>query len=181
MDEPSANLDQPEILHIRDLLLKLSPQTSLIISEHRVQLLAQGERDLLTAKGMGFSYYRRQKKLLQDVDFSIAAGASIGLIGKNGIGKSTFAKLLAGLIAPRHGKILLGTRKAARWRLQKEVWYVMQETTYQLFTDSVWRELFLNLEQTPALVTEAEQLLVDLKISHLSSIRQLYLVEKSSA
>lgn len=223
MDEPSANLDLPEILHIRNLLLKLPQKTSLIISEHRLfyllpvvdrfiylkdgqiraeftphqlksltaeqrskmglraleigsfsetvtqhmRQIEQKDNNLLMVKNMSFGYNHRRKKLLREIDLTIAAGDSIGLIGKNGIGKSTFAKLLAGLIIPTHGKILFENKKVSHWRLQKEVWYVMQETTYQLFADSVWRELFLNLEQTPALITEANQLLSDLKISHL--------------
>ncbi len=45
------------------------------------------------------------KQLLQSVSFTIEEGDKIGLLGKNGSGKSTFLKLAAGLEAPDDGQI----------------------------------------------------------------------------
>jgi ATP-binding cassette subfamily F protein 3 len=42
--------------------------------------------------------------LLMDIDLTIPAGARIGLLGRNGAGKSTFVKLLAGRLTPLRGK-----------------------------------------------------------------------------
>lgn len=39
------------------------------------------------------------------IDFDIAAGETVALIGANGAGKSTFLKTLCGQMAPRHGSI----------------------------------------------------------------------------
>lgn len=44
-------------------------------------------------------------KALQDVDFKINPGELVGLVGDNGAGKSTFIKLIAGILQPTLGSI----------------------------------------------------------------------------
>lgn len=47
------------------------------------------------------------KKILKDINFSISEGKIIGLLGKNGTGKSTLIKLINDLLVPTSGKILI--------------------------------------------------------------------------
>ena len=47
------------------------------------------------------------KKVLKDVNLTIARGKIIGLLGKNGTGKSTLIKLVNDLLTPTSGKILV--------------------------------------------------------------------------
>src|SRR3979490_293226 len=42
-----------------------------------------------------------------DVDFTLRAGESVAILGENGAGKSTFAKMLAGVVRPDSGGISL--------------------------------------------------------------------------
>jgi len=51
------------------------------------------------------------KKALTDVDLRIRKGAIVGLLGPNGSGKSTLLKMLAGLIYPTAGTILVNGRQ----------------------------------------------------------------------
>jgi branched-chain amino acid transport system ATP-binding protein len=44
---------------------------------------------------------------VQDIDFRLAAGARHALIGPNGAGKTTFINLLAGVLSPSRGRVLL--------------------------------------------------------------------------
>jgi branched-chain amino acid transport system ATP-binding protein len=46
-------------------------------------------------------------RAIRDLSFDVAAGEILGLIGPNGSGKSTTVNVLAGLLAPTSGKILL--------------------------------------------------------------------------
>jgi len=50
---------------------------------------------------------------LRDVSLDVARGSSVGIIGRNGAGKSTMFKLLAGITAPTTGRIVLNGRVAA--------------------------------------------------------------------
>lgn len=45
--------------------------------------------------------------LFHDTNFSLLAGEIVGLSGKNGVGKTTFIKLLCGLIYPDSGQIFI--------------------------------------------------------------------------
>ena len=48
-----------------------------------------------------------QKEILHDISFKINKGKIIGLLGKNGMGKSTIIKLLNGLLTPTSGEVLI--------------------------------------------------------------------------
>lgn len=76
-------------------------------------------------------------------DMSFAAGEIVGLMGRNGIGKSTMARTLCGLLEPVSGKICRnGIPANARERLRSS-FLVMQDVNYQLFSDSVREEVLL--------------------------------------
>ncbi|WP_433586468.1 ABC transporter ATP-binding protein [Microbacterium hydrocarbonoxydans] len=55
------------------------------------------------------SYYTA----VDDVDVTIQAGTTVGLLGPNGSGKSTLLKIIGGIIAPTSGQILTRGRMAA--------------------------------------------------------------------
>jgi branched-chain amino acid transport system ATP-binding protein len=73
---------------------------------------ATGER-LIHAQGIN-TYYGASH-ILRDVDFSVARGETIGLMGRNGMGKSTLLKSIMGLVKPRSGTVeIMGKPMAGR-------------------------------------------------------------------
>ncbi|MGH3588014.1 MAG: ATP-binding cassette domain-containing protein, partial [Pseudonocardia sp.] len=53
--------------------------------------------------------------VLHGVDLDLAAGAVLGLLGRNGVGKSTLVMTLAGLVSPSAGSVRLdGAELAGR-------------------------------------------------------------------
>lgn len=68
---------------------------------------------MLQLSNVSFRYMK--KTILQDVSYSLPIGQIIGLVGENGSGKSTLLKVLAGLLLPSSGEVLLnGTRVTRR-------------------------------------------------------------------
>ena len=51
------------------------------------------------------------KKILKDVNLTISKGKIIGLLGKNGMGKTTFLKLINDLLTPTSGEVLINGEK----------------------------------------------------------------------
>lgn len=58
---------------------------------------------LIDAKGLHTFY--GQSHILRGVDFQVGRGETIGLMGRNGMGKSTLLKTLMGLVKPRDGTV----------------------------------------------------------------------------
>ena len=88
--------------------------------------------------------YRRGENILENIDVVAAPGEIIGIVGKNGQGKSTFARTLCGLHKKSNGNVAIeGVLKKPKSRAGP-CYLVMQESGYQLFTDSVENELSLS-------------------------------------
>ena len=59
----------------------------------------------IEAKGVGFSYSPEDEKVLNGIDINIEKGSYTAILGHNGCGKSTLAKLLCGILLPTEGKV----------------------------------------------------------------------------
>ena len=53
----------------------------------------------------GLNTYYGASHVLRDLDFSVERGQTVGLMGRNGMGKSTLLKSMVGLVKPRSGDI----------------------------------------------------------------------------
>ena len=56
-------------------------------------------------KASGINVYYGESHILRDVDLQIPKGEMICLIGRNGVGKTTFLKTLIGLLQQKSGSI----------------------------------------------------------------------------
>ena len=59
----------------------------------------------------GLQTYYGASHVLRGVDFTVGAGETIGLMGRNGMGKSTLLKSLMGLVKPRGGQVMVKGRE----------------------------------------------------------------------
>lgn len=98
-------------------------------------------RDVVVLEGIGFDY-ERGKTVLECVDMRIRAGEVVALQGANGSGKTTLLKILAGLLMPGRGRvIILGLQKPGLESLVGRVGFLFQNPDEQLFTGSVEEEI----------------------------------------
>ena len=68
------------------------------------------------------------KKILKDINLTIPKGRIIGLLGKNGTGKSTLIKLINDLLTPTSGEILVNGKRVGVE--SKKVISYLPERTY---------------------------------------------------
>lgn len=91
--------------------------------------------------------YNRTPDVIDGLSHDFAAGHVIALVGRNGAGKTTLARCLTGLKRERAGAVFVEDRPL-KWRKRAgRVYLVMQETGYQLFSNSVEGELRLAISQ----------------------------------
>ena len=75
---------------------------------------------LLEARGL-HAYYGASH-VLHGIDFHVNEGEAVGLMGRNGMGKTTLLKSMLGLVPPRSGEVLLRGSPitgAAPWRVAR--------------------------------------------------------------
>lgn len=116
--------------------------------------------EVLATQNLAVSYSKR-KPLIESISTTAHAGEVIGIIGRNGQGKSTFAKCVCGLLGESAGKILVDGSVLSKKHRAGKIYLVMQEPGYQLFADSVEKELRVSFghKKTDADEERSEQLL----------------------
>jgi branched-chain amino acid transport system ATP-binding protein len=70
--------------------------------------------DSALIEARGLQTYYGASHILRGVDFSVGRGETIGLMGRNGMGKTTLLKTLMGLVAPRAGSVRVAGRDMTR-------------------------------------------------------------------
>ena len=95
--------------------------------------------EALRIKDLSFSY-EKGKKVLDGVNLVAQEGESIGVIGSNGIGKSTLMRLLVGLYLDYEGELEVAGHPVDKKNLnhiREHIGYVFQDSDSQLFLSTV--------------------------------------------
>ena len=104
--------------------------------------------NVLEVEELSFSYGNAKEKfrnqVLNQISFHMEEQESIGLIGANGVGKSTFLKLLTGLLTMQEGRLQIAGLEMKKENLQQiraEIGYVFQDSDSQLFMSTVYEDV----------------------------------------
>lgn len=65
---------------------------------------------ILEGKNLTFSYEKKGKPVLNNVNLRISSGDRAALLGPSGFGKTTLCKVLAGYLTPQRGEVLIDGR-----------------------------------------------------------------------
>ncbi|MBN8532005.1 MAG: ATP-binding cassette domain-containing protein, partial [Alphaproteobacteria bacterium] len=93
-------------------------------------LAREKPKGFLSAEQLTFTYPNYPLPLLNKLDFALKPGEMVGLVGKNGCGKTTLLKLLQGLYRPSEGRVLIDgadIQQFTRGELASWIGYVPQE------------------------------------------------------
>lgn len=130
-----------------------------------------GDAPIFEARGLSCSHSGNNEDcILKDISITAYGKEIVGIVGENGVGKTTFAKLCAGLLKEKSGSIWMQGRKYDCKKRLGRIYFVMQDSDFQLFSDSVEAELDIG---------KAKERLADAKkAALLSSLEILDLKER---
>lgn len=133
----------------------------------------------MSVENVSFSY-EKENPILKNVSFEAGEHDAIGLIGANGVGKSTLLKLLVGLNLNYEGSIRveeIPLEKATLGRIREKIGYVFQDSDSQLFMSSVYEDVAFAPRNyglpEEEVKKRVEQALERVHISHLAD-KQIY-------
>jgi energy-coupling factor transporter ATP-binding protein EcfA2 len=98
---------------------------------------------VIEAKGLGH-VYPGGVVALNDVTVTVDSGEFVAVLGRNGAGKTTFARHLNGLLRPTSGELLIGGEPSVGRQVSElamQVGYVFQNPDHQIFANSVRDEV----------------------------------------
>ncbi|ADO77651.1 energy-coupling factor ABC transporter ATP-binding protein [Halanaerobium praevalens] len=99
---------------------------------------------MIKVKNLAFSY-EKDDCILEDFNFSLKKGDRIALIGDNGCGKTTFFKLIMGLLKPDAGQIKIFGQKREKEEdfieIRERIGYLFQDSDNQLFSPTVEEDI----------------------------------------
>lgn len=109
--------------------------------------------EIINFNRVGFAY-EPGVDVIDDVSFSIRRGERVAVIGKNGAGKSTMAKLICGIARPQRGSITIGGQDHAAMSIKQIgecVGYVMQNPNQMIIKTTIKDEVeyALTIRKTP--------------------------------
>ena len=98
-------------------------------------------------RDVGFAYRGTKQKVLSGKNYRFQQGDIVRISGANGSGKSTFVKLLTGLLRPTEGEILLNgipSGEVSPDSLKNEILYISQDEIFLNGTVHSYLEAMLN-------------------------------------
>lgn len=97
---------------------------------------------MIEFRNVSFSY-NGTNMVVENLNFTIQTGETVGLIGANGAGKSTIMKMLLGLLAGK-GKILVDGQPVNRQTIldiRQKIGFVLQDSDNQMFMPTVYEDM----------------------------------------
>ena len=136
-----------------------------IIKKFRIKSFKQ-KKPILKLENVSLSFGNRQ--ILENINFEINKGEIFGMLGPNGVGKSTIFNLVTGLISPEKGSIFIAGEKVNNFPIfvrttKFKIGYVPQYGGY--FYDLT---LFENLKAVGEILIENSRDRIE-KINYLTS------------
>lgn len=125
------------------------------------------ETPILEVKKLSYFHSKTENySILKDISITAFGNEIIGIIGENGVGKTTFGRLCAGLLKEKNGSIFLQGKKLKYKKRLGKVYFVMQDSDFQLFAGSVKEELSIGKSNVKLTDEEKNRILSKFGISY---------------
>lgn len=133
-------------------------------------------RSQIEVNNLSFRY--QEKEVLRDINLKIYKNQTIAFVGESGSGKTTLVNLLAGLMHPDIGSVLVDGKNLSQIDVrsyQKHLGYITQEPV--IFSDTIFNNVTFWADRNPA--TEKRFWAALEKASIVDFVRNLPLAEES--
>ena len=135
--------------------------------------------NIISVSDLSFGYDSK-RKVLENINFQLKKGESVGLVGANGVGKSTLLRILVGLNTGFQGDVMVNNiplEKKNLKTIRKNIGYVFQDADSQLFMSTVFDDVAFaprNYGMSEAEVNE--KTMEALKVVHIEQLKdkQIY-------
>lgn len=135
--------------------------------------------NIISVSDLSFGYDSK-RKVLENINFQLKKGESVGLVGANGVGKSTLLRILVGLNTGFQGDVMVNNiplEKKNLKTIRKNVGYAFQDADSQLFMSTVFDDVAFaprNYGMSEAEVNE--KTMEALKVVHIEQLKdkQIY-------
>lgn len=107
------------------------------------------QESYLSFEDVSFQYQEDSPWVLNNVNLHVQENEWVAIIGHNGSGKSTIAKLMNGLLFPQKGSVVVGGDELAEetiWEIRKKVGMVFQNPDNQFVGTTVKDDVAFGLE-----------------------------------
>lgn len=104
---------------------------------------------MITVENVAYQYVESEEMALQDVSFTVEKGEWVAIVGHNGSGKSTTAKLLNGLLTAKSGRIVVNgitLTEETVWDVRAQMGMVFQNPDNQFVGATVQDDVAFGLE-----------------------------------
>lgn len=176
-----AGINLDEIEHLDDVHkvngpnLKIEMEKWLSYLPHFLYPETEGE--LLELQNVQFKYPWNEKDVIHDVSLKIREGEMLSIIGPNQSGKTTLAKIIAGLETTKRGKILWKGQDITKFdqeQMENLVGYVPQDPMEYITQDSIYEEISYRLKKRNFPVNEINKRVEEaIRVCSLQYIRDL--------
>ncbi len=123
----------------------------------QIQDAEKSGKIVIEADDISYAYAEGQTPIIKNFSATVMRGDKIGIIGPNGVGKSTLINLLLGRLAPSSGKVKIGTNLEVA------------------FFDQLRTELKLNQSAQENVVGGSDSVMINGKSKHVISYLQDFL------
>jgi len=119
--------------------------------------------EVIRLNNITFAYEQDMaRNVVRDISFAVNKGERIALIGKNGAGKSTIARLICGISRPKSGVVYIGGNDYNNLSVKEigeNIGFVMQNPNQMLIRDTIKAEveLALTIRNMPEAEAAAEK------------------------
>ena len=152
-------------------LIKMLKKPGLKAPENvRVDRAEADENDIImSVKGLSYVYPGSDTKAIEDINLDIRRGEVLGIVGESGCGKTTLISHMNAILRPQTGDVIIHTKdgdlscsnKKHTMTIRQNVGLVFQYPEYQLFEETVYKDIAYGLKKMNVSKEEQKELIND--------------------